>query len=124
MTIERHDVSYDDWREVMNSDQTYEEVARILRSGTPVVLGWTDGGGTHLDVLFAWRARQYGSLRGGLRAGTDLFVSVMRIGAFGFEAPGNGPSHVNYISSKLGSTTDALADLINGVRQRLGADHG
>lgn len=116
------DVSYDDWREVTNSHETFDEIARVLKTGQPVVLGWTDGAGTHLDVLFTWNARQYGSLQGGLSAGTDLFVSIMRIGAFGFAVPMDAASHPGYIGEKLclrGSTAEALAELINGVRERL-----
>ena len=62
-------------------------------------------------------------MQGGL-AGDDLFVAVMRRGAFGF-AIWNQESSAGYVGEKLNldaghnETTEKLAELINSVRKEL-----
>ena len=59
-------------------------------------------------------------LQRGLK-GTDLFVSIMSTGAFGFKL--DGEKHSSYIAEKLNiqgqSTINKLADLINGIIKEL-----
>lgn len=53
--------------------------------------------------------------------GTDLFISIMSIGAFGFKL--DGIKHGSYIEEKLNIhgivDIDKLAELINGVLKEL-----
>jgi hypothetical protein len=113
------DVNYDAWREVVNGPETYVTLASILRNEGKVVVGWTDGAGSHHDVLFTLCPRKFGSLGGGLRGSTDLFVSLMRHGCFGFDIATTSPRHPDYIAEKLGThqneTIERLSELINGV---------
>lgn len=116
-------MNYDAFGEVINGEDTYDDVAQTLfKMRSPVLVGWTDQHGSHHDVLFCRRVAFSGNnIQGGLRS-EDLFVSVMRFGAFGFEI---NPSliHEAYYGEKLGlgygSTTTALAALIRGVTSRL-----
>ena len=113
-------MKYDDYGEVINAPETYQEIADTLKRMN-VLIGWTDGEGTHLDILFTAKADGFGTFQGGVKD-TDLFVSIMRMGAFGFEKEKD-DTHAGYYEEKLGdrlgSTADALAQLINGIKKLL-----
>lgn len=108
----------DEYGEVLNHQETYETLALQLSLGIPMMIGWTDGMMSHFDILFNYKALVEGNPQGGLRA-SDLYVSVMRKGAFGFEISKT-DTHASYYGEKLmmgsGPTTDKLAELINGVK--------
>ena len=114
-------MKYDEYGEVINEAETYKHIALLLETGS-VVIGWSDGQGTHLDILFCLRPYEYGSLQGGQSASTDLFVAVLKRGAFGFEIK-NEDTHAGYIEGKLGgglgSTADKLAELINQIKKAI-----
>lgn len=38
--------------EVINGKETYKEIAKLLKDGKTVGIGWTDMLGTHLDIIF------------------------------------------------------------------------
>lgn len=119
-------MNLDTYGEVINGPDTYATIALRLDEEQPVMIGWTDGHGTHFDILFVLGSKKYGSnIQGGIHPTTDLFVSIMRWGAFGFDiehtdtAPG-------YYEEKLGrhrafgvECAQAFADLINGVKQNI-----
>lgn len=113
----------DEYGEYVNSEETYERIGAFIKQGFSVIIGWTDGAGTHLDILFNAMVIPVPSeipnvLQGGLR-GRELFVAIMRIGAFGFDT--DGPHSVGYYAEKLhlghpdNPTARGVADLINGV---------
>lgn len=110
----------DTYGEVINGENTYKEIAYLLKSGRSVIIGWTDEDYTHYDILFSLNVIKEGTLQGGLRW-NDLFVSIMRIGSFGFLIDSKKDS--GYIGEKLGLgdniTTNKLTDLINGIIERL-----
>lgn len=116
------EMDMDSWREVINGPQTINTIATLgVHYHIPVVIGWTDGRATHHDLLFAYSPQAFGRLQGGLRGYGYLFVSVMRMGAFGFEVK-PGPLHPDYVAEKLhvgGDTAFALAVLISGVMARI-----
>lgn len=112
----------DDWNEVVNGEDTYQEIASQIAAGITPIIGWSDGQGTHFDILFVKGGVDCPNpahLQGGIRP-SDLFVSIMRMGAFGFEV-NDLEKHPGYIEEKLargnhlGATAKPLADLINGV---------
>ena len=104
--------------EVINGNETYKDISEKLISGS-VIIGWTDEGYTHLDILFNYKAcRKIGNyLQRGLR-GNELFVSIIGLGAFGFDVD-KGEKAPGYIAEKLNlerqPTIDKLGELINGV---------
>jgi hypothetical protein len=110
----------DEWREVINGPNTYKWIVNALKCDGSAIIGWTDEQGTHFDILFSVPVMCNGNLQGGLNPGGDLFVSLMRIGAFSFDTR-PGETHHHYIAEKLGLspsvTTEALAQLINNVRR-------
>lgn len=125
MIIEPVRVTSDRYGEITNSEATYQAIADGLLGEGSLVVGWTDGDGTHFDVLFVNRPAQVGLLQGGLRGGSDLFVGIMRKGCFGFDAT-RIDTHPTYLAEKLGlaeysasSTIAKLADLVNGVRKAM-----
>lgn len=118
-------MDYDKYGEVINGEKTYQGIAEELGRNA-VIVGWSDGHSTHFDVLFTLTALRYGDqIQGGLRPETDLFVSIMRWGAFAFEVD-ESDTAPGYYEEKLGNrgkfgdvTSAALAELINGVRSKL-----
>lgn len=112
----------DEYGEVVNGEDTYKEIAANLKVGLPVLIGWSDGHGAHLDILFAKGAVGQGPLQGGIRRTSDLLVSLMRRGAFGFEVD-HQDTHSGYYGEKLNwsgaESLEALASLINSVKRLL-----
>lgn len=114
----------DDYGEVINGEMTYYMIASALKEKNSIVIGWTDESSTHLDILFTLKPQQEGRLQGGLIGDTDLFVSVMRMGAFAFDAKGIATSP-QYVDEKLSNgrmssdTSMKVAELINNVRIEL-----
>ena len=114
-------MNYDNYEEVINGEETYKRIAEVLNNNKSCIIGWSDGDMTHLDILFVCNAMGFGHFQGGVKS-DDLFVSIMRRGAFGFET-NNTDTYEGYYSEKLGgglgSTTEKLAELINGVKKEL-----
>lgn len=132
MSSSKHqtDSAFDGYGLVTSSEPAIDLVAELLIHQKTAFISWTDNLGTHFDLLFCLLPHEYGNVpgvfkaQGGLRP-DDLFVSIMRRGAFGF-AITDDPSHASYIGEKLnigyGETAEALATLINGVRAVLFKD--
>jgi len=67
-------MNYDEYNEVINGLDTYKGVAEELFERKGCMIGWTDGNGTHFDILFLWKTLIFGSnIQGGVRS-DDLFV--------------------------------------------------
>lgn len=113
----------DKYNEIINGSNTYKEIANKLKNGQAVITGWTDERSIHLDILFTYNIyREYGNyLQRGLR-GNELFVSIMSIGAFGFDV-NNNEKYPGYVREKLNLTEEQicekLANLINGIIKEL-----
>lgn len=105
--------------EVTNSKKLYQDIVSKLACAGTCLVGWSDKRGTHLDILFSIIIpfNSLGEHRCGIQA-SDLFVSVMGVGAFGFEISDQN-THPAYYSEKLnfGCSSKELADLINGVKK-------
>lgn len=115
-------MNYDEYKEVINGEGTYATIAEELFEDKAVLIGWTDQDSTHFDIFFKWKADVYGSnIQGGVNK-LDLFVSIMRLGAFGFDSEPE-DTHPGYVDEKLGgrlgTSAKPLTDLINGVRKHL-----
>lgn len=111
----------DEYGEVLNHKNTYQDIAQKLKSYGRVLIGWTDEHSPHFDILFIVKPDIAGHIQGGLRY-NDLFVSIMRIGTFGFIIDKE-DTHYGYIGEKLNLgnniTTEKVAELINGVKKEL-----
>ena len=113
----------DEYAEVINHKNTYQDIAQKLKVYGRILIGWTDQEGSHFDILFVLNPDIVGSnIQGGIGQG-DLFVSVMRMGAFAFIIK-NEDTHYNYIGDKLhfsanNITTIKLGELINGIKKEL-----
>lgn len=114
-------MNYDFYGEVINGEKTYAVIKDNLLKGKNVLVGWTDGLSTHYDILFTYQAEKYGSVQRGLKS-TDLFVSVIGFGTFGFKI--DSLKHSSYIAEKLfnyryDSSVEEITKLINGVINEL-----
>ena len=128
------------YNEIINSEEVYMAIAKNLKTDKAVLIGWSDEKMTHFDILFTYQpiadVRQIlngtmigdeflsGSFQGGI-CPSDLFVSIMRVGCFGFDV-----KHTNtnsgYYDEKLSgrlqigkTTSEKLAELINGIKKNL-----
>ena len=115
----------DEYGVVSNSTVTFRAVAEELRMSGSVSLGWTDNAMSHMDVLLVLNPRQVGPSNRMDNRPRKLFIAVAGYGMFGFALDRNGPLHHAYLGEKLGMrptmTTEALADLFNGVVAELTA---
>lgn len=112
-------VTRDEWGEVINSEETYKAIAEEVNGGGRCLIGWSDGAGTHYDILFVTLPIHLGGqIQRGIDEDTDLFVSVMSKGSFGFEINDIWKSP-DYVAEKLRMSrdisTEKLAELINGI---------
>ena len=111
-------MNMDTYKEVINGKETYKEIREKLENGENVVIGWTDEDYTHHDILFSFNTfkPEGNMLQRGIRS-TDLFVSIMGLGAYGFNRYSE--KSAGYIAEKLNVrgkiTAEKLAELINGV---------
>lgn len=115
------EINTDDYGEVMNGDGTYRVIANALDDEGKYLVAWTDLSGAHLDILFTRWVPFTGPVQHGIKPGTDLFVSVIGFGSFGFKID-NENTHPSYYAEKLRGVPadmDALTELINGVKFRL-----
>ena len=112
----------DEYGEIINGENTYNDIVRTLNVLGTCLIGWTDELGSHYDILFVNKTVIFGkNIQRGIKA-TDLFISIMGISAFGFKIDDKKSS--GYIAEKLNlsddETAEKLAELINGVIERLG----
>lgn len=116
----------DKYGAAINDEETYTWIAACLERGRPALIAWTDQEMTQFDLLFVWEPSALAAncrlIQGGCRS-SDLFVSIMRMGAFGFEIEQD-DTHPNYYAEKLHlpsgcKTVIKLAELINGVKRAI-----
>lgn len=113
---------YNSYGEVINCEATYEQAAMDLIERGHVVLNWTDGAGTLLNILLSYAPTRVGSPGGVVdSSGPKLWVGIALHGMFGF-SPSKGVIVPEYAAEKLGtygSTSIAVAELLTAIRQRL-----
>lgn len=107
--------------EVINSKDTYFEIAKQLIKGESVGIGWTDEYSTHFDIIFTLGINKYGLFQRGIKF-DDLFVCI--IGWSSYEFKTDGVKLGGYIQEKLRlSDYDILGEkvkeLVNGVIEYL-----
>lgn len=120
-------MNMDAYGEITNGPMTFRLIADMLRSSSsvPCIIGWTDEQLTHYDILFTLSPFQAGLLQGGMRGPGNLYVSIMRLGSFGFAVRTQSPGRLTsgYVGEKLNVscklTSQKLSELINGVMDAL-----
>lgn len=113
----------DQYQTVINDITTFDGIANHLKTERSIIFAWTDGHSTQYDILMCLKPLQVGYMQRGMKSATDLFVAISSLGMFGFKIDKNWKSPA-YIGEKLGigghsATTAELAELINGVIDRL-----
>lgn len=111
----------DEYGEIINGYDTVKAISDKLKKGQAVIIGWTDEKYTHFDLLFNYNTHKEGLLQRGLR-GNELFVSVIGLGAFGFDVKAREEDiHSGYIAEKLNvrGKADKLGELINDIIKEL-----
>ena len=110
---------------IINGDVTYMCIAEQLMESGSILIGWTDEGDAHLNILFTYNIKincpnpEFVLMQGGITP-YYLFVSVIGFSSFGFSIDEDDRAET-YISEKLNissldrKTAEKLAELINGV---------
>lgn len=124
-------IEKDNYGEVINGNMTYETIAKQLyyegddpNESRACIVGWTDQGYDHRDILFTYKPKQYGNLQRGLRW-CYLYVSIMDHCSMGFliEMKSDNRKDSGYLKEKLrlndNSCDDKICELINGVIHEL-----
>lgn len=117
-------MNFDEYNEVINGEETYKRVAGVLKDRGRIIIGWTDQGYDHRDILFTYQPTVYGSLQRGLRW-CYLYVSIMGLSCMGFliESDTDNRKADGYIKEKLrlddNHCDDKICELINGVIHEL-----
>lgn len=110
----------DEYEQVINSKETYKKIAEVLLDTGKCIIGWTDEGFDHRDILFTYQPKQYGYLQRGLRW-CYLYVSIIDTSCMGFliELNSDNRKHRTYLMEKLrlndNPCDNKICDLINGV---------
>lgn len=116
-------VTQDEWGCVLNTPETYKQLAKLIFNGHPVFFAWTEQEGTQLDILMVYGCVTYGRPQRGIKAGADLMVGIVGFGVHGFAINTNylAPGYVAEKFNRIGVnvTTEKLTDLIYGVKTAL-----
>lgn len=114
-------MNIDKYDEVINGDNTYKIIAETLLDSGKCIIGWTDQGYDHRDILFTYKPMHLGgNLQCGLRW-CYLYISIMSLSCMGFllESNRDNRKYNSYIMEKLGlydnDCDNKICDLINGV---------
>jgi len=108
-------MNYDAYSEVINGKNTFKTIAKSIKNGGTIGIGWTDERGNHLDIIFKLGINIYGGFQRRIKD-NYLFVSIIGLNSIGFlpDAPKMG----DYIQEKLqiyGECGEKIKELINGV---------
>ena len=111
----------DSWGEIINGEGTYLTIAQNLLKGRSCIIGWTDEGMEHRDIMFTYLPVKYGTLQRGLNWNSHLYVSIIGFSSMGFltEWKTDNRKSNNYIKEKLNLSNNScdlkICELINGV---------
>ena len=123
-------MNIDEWNEVINGENTYKTIAETLLDTGKCIIGWTDEGCDHRDILFTYQPKHLGGeLQRGLRW-CYLYVSIMSYCCMGFliEINTDNRKHEGYIKEKLmlndNPCDNKICELINGVIHEIDIQEG
>ena len=120
----------DEYGEIINGNETYSVIADKLINGQSVIIGWTDEGCDHRDILFTLRPQKFGTLQRGLNWNSHLYISIIDFSCMGFllEHKTDNRKHNSYIMEKLrlhdNPCDNKICELINGVIEFLDKEGG
>ena len=111
----------DNYEEIINGEETFKKIAETLLNEGKCIIGWTDQGYDHRDILFTYKPMHLGgNLQRGLRW-CYLYISIMDFSCMGFliESDSDNRKYNSYIQEKLrlndNDCDNKICDLINGV---------
>ena len=118
-------MNIDKYNEVINGKDTFKSIAENLLDTGKCIIGWTDEGCDHRDILFTYRPKHLGGeLQRGLRW-CYLYVSIIDYTSFGFliEDMRDNRKHNTYLMEKLrlhdNDCDNKICELVNGVIHEL-----
>ena len=120
----------DEYGEIINGNETYSVIADKLINGQSVIIGWTDEGCDHRDILFTLKPYKEGTLQRGLNWNSHLYISIIDFSCMVFllEYKTDNRKHNGYIMEKLrlhdNPCNNKICELINGVIKFLDKEEG
>lgn len=115
----------DGYDEIINGIDTYKTIAKELKKGKSIIIGWADEMYDHRDILFNLRPTKFGTLQQDLNFSSHLYVSIISYSCFGFliECDCDNRKFDSYILEKLRLCSNncnlKICELINGVIHEL-----
>lgn len=123
----REEKMYDEYQQVINCEETYKTIAKELMDCGKCIIGWTDQGYDHRDIMFVYKPRKYGYIQRGLKEGY-LYVGIMDFSCMGLPIEYgrvDNTLHPSYIMEKLrlhdNHCDNKICELINGVISQMDA---
>lgn len=117
-------MNMDSYGEIIFGDNTCKEIAKILKDGKNVLIGFTDEEYEHRDIFFSYMTTEkVGYVQRGIKS-NSLFVGIIPDKFYGFRT--DTEKAKGYIEEKLNISYEPmltkLTDLINGVIKCLNSD--
>lgn len=114
-------MNVDSYNEVIFGKDTCKEIARVLREGKNIIIGFTDEEYEHRDIFFSYmNTKKTGYIQRGINE-FDLFVGIVPDKFYGFRT--DTEKSKGYIEEKLNISYEPmltkLTDLINGICREL-----
>jgi len=114
-------MNVDSYNEVIFGKDTCKEIAKVLREGKNIIIGFTDEEYEHRDIFFSYmNTKKTGYIQRGINE-FDLFVGIVPNKFYGFRA--DTEKSKGYIGEKLNISYEPmltkLTDLINGICREL-----
>ena len=115
------DVNRDNFDEVIYGEDTCKEIAKILKEGRNVLIGFTDEEYEHRDIFFSYMTTEkVGYIQRGIKP-YDLFIGIVPDKFYAFRT--DTEKAKGYIEEKLNISYEPmltkLTDLINGICEEL-----
>ena len=114
-------MNFNEYEEIICGEKTCEEIARIIKEGKNVLIGFTDEEYEHRDIFFSYsNTQKVGYIQRGIKQ-DSLFVGIVPDKFYGFRV--DTKKAKEYIEEKLNISYEPMLTkltlLINGICKEL-----
>lgn len=114
-------MNFDDYGEIIYGENTCKEIAKIIKEGKNVLIGFTDEEYEHRDIFFSYlNTKKVGYIQRGIKQ-DSLFVGIVPDKFYGFRV--DTIKSKGYVEEKLNISYEPmltkLTNLINGICKEL-----
>jgi len=117
-------MNVDKYNEIIYGTKTCKEIAKVLKTGKNVLIGFTDEEYEHRDIFLSYGIiEKFGYIQRGITS-DDLFVGIIPDKFYGFRI--DTKKHKGYIQEKLNINYEPMltkiTNLINGICNELNCE--